>query len=240
MRVDGGSEYKDLVKAELDKLGIQQHTTNPDRPHENGVAERYNRSLFEAVRAIISSQKLHKELWGDGALYVCDILIKLPTRAPIFCPTPYESYYGKKPDLHNVRVFGCSVYSKIHNSHIPKLDDRSWVGIFIGFSQGVKGWKILNTQTKRTTTSKDCIFIESPEYIPKDDMRKYLIDTPWIHGDGEEEGIEDDQNAFECQQLEDGADSSNEKEPDSLEILETQNNDSHREKHKQKNDGTTS
>jgi len=191
LRVNGGSEYKDIVDEELKKRGIMKQVTNPETPHQNGVAERFNRSLFEAVRAILASQKCHKSLWGDAALYVTHILNKLPSTSSGSLTTPYEMYFNKKPDLSNIRVFGCSVYSKM-TGHRAKLDDRSHVGIFIGFTDGVKGWKILNTTTKRVTTSKNCTFVEDPDRITGENMDDHIISLPWT--ECEEEEINDTVN----------------------------------------------
>jgi hypothetical protein len=186
IRVDGGCEYKELVQQEIERLGLLKQTTCPDTPHQNGVSERFNRSLFEAVRALIASQKCHKALWGDAALYVTIILNKLPSSSSTSKETPFEMIFKRKPDLSNARVFGCSVYAKKTGKQ-TKLADRSEVGLFIGFTEGYKGWAILNTKTNRTTNSKDCIFVESPDRIDDGDMEEHMIDTPWVDPDFDED-----------------------------------------------------
>jgi len=108
--------------------------------------------------------------------YVCHIRNALPHSA-LDGLTPYEAYYKRKPDLTNIRVFGCAVYSK-RTGKLKKLDDRSQLGTFIGFADGTRGWKIL-TSNNRITTSKDCIFVEAASYIPKEDIENYIIETPW-------------------------------------------------------------
>ncbi|GKA74913.1 retrovirus-related pol polyprotein from transposon TNT 1-94 [Tanacetum coccineum] len=39
--------------------------------------------------------------------------------------TPYEKFYGEKPNLEDLKVFGCVAYERIVSKHLKKLDDRS-------------------------------------------------------------------------------------------------------------------
>jgi hypothetical protein len=46
--------------------------------------------------------------------------------------TPYEAWHGRKPTVSHLRVFGCLAFGK-ELGHIDKLDDRSTLGVFIGY-----------------------------------------------------------------------------------------------------------
>ena len=64
-----GSEFKNLCK----EVGIKRELTTPYTPQQNGVAERKNRSIMEAVKAMIHDQDLPMYLWVEAArevLYV--------------------------------------------------------------------------------------------------------------------------------------------------------------------------
>ncbi|GJS07708.1 serine/threonine/dual specificity protein kinase, catalytic domain-containing protein [Tanacetum coccineum] len=39
--------------------------------------------------------------------------------------TPYEKFYGEKPKLKDLKVFGCVAYERIVSKHLKKLDDSS-------------------------------------------------------------------------------------------------------------------
>jgi hypothetical protein len=61
--------------------------------------------------------------------------------APVWI-TPNEKLYRKKPNLANLRVYGCRVY--IHHEGILKLDKmapQAWVGYLIGYTAS-NIWKI--------------------------------------------------------------------------------------------------
>jgi hypothetical protein len=49
--------------------------------------------------------------------------------------TPYEAWYGRKPAVSHLRVFGCLAFGK-ELGHIGKLDDKSTPGVFIGYVEG--------------------------------------------------------------------------------------------------------
>jgi len=177
IQTDGGKEYQGVVEPLLRELGIRHRSTNPNKPYQNGTAERWNRTIFEGVRAVISSQRVSKTLWGDAAKFCTTIKNSLPTKS-LNGKTPFEIWFGRKPDLTNVRVFGCTVYFKSVDFR-TKLDDMAKIGIFIGFAEGVKGWKIYNVETRRITTSRDCVFLESADYTSSENYPQYLIDLPW-------------------------------------------------------------
>ena len=69
VRTDRGGEY---LNTELDgyykSKGVVHQTTAPYTPEQNGVAERFNRTLMERVRAMLLDAKLDKELWAEAAV----------------------------------------------------------------------------------------------------------------------------------------------------------------------------
>ncbi|EPQ55451.1 hypothetical protein GLOTRDRAFT_41973, partial [Gloeophyllum trabeum ATCC 11539] len=52
--------------------------------------------------------------------------------------TPFEAYYGRKPDLSNLRKIGCRAIVLIQNQYNPKVNARSLECILIGYSQNSK------------------------------------------------------------------------------------------------------
>jgi hypothetical protein len=58
--------------------------------------------------------------------------------------TPHEVWSGKKPSLQNLRVFGCDDYVHVPKENRSKLDKKAEKCIFIGYKDGVKGYKLWN------------------------------------------------------------------------------------------------
>jgi hypothetical protein len=50
--------------------------------------------------------------------------------------TPYEAWFGKKPSVEHMRIFGCIVHIKSARPFLHKLDDRSTPMVFIRYEPG--------------------------------------------------------------------------------------------------------
>ena len=70
--------------------------------------------------------------------------------------TPYEAWHGRKPAVSHLRVFGCLAFAK-ELGHIGKLDDRSTPGVFIGYAEGSKAYRILDPETACAHGARRCV-----------------------------------------------------------------------------------
>jgi hypothetical protein len=86
------------------------------------------------------------------------ILNRSPTKA-LNGMTPYEAWHGRQPSVSHLRVFGCLAFTK-ELGHISKLDDRSTPGVFIGYAEGSKAYRILDPGALRVRTTRDVVFDE--------------------------------------------------------------------------------
>lgn len=104
---DCGSEFmsKRTQALFLDK-GIVHRTSAPFTPSQNGFIERDNRTLMEATRALLYSKNLPEKLWGEAANAVVHVLNRTINKNTA-CKTPYELYFGVKPNLSHIKVSGC-------------------------------------------------------------------------------------------------------------------------------------
>ncbi|KAK3124877.1 hypothetical protein QOZ80_7BG0595270 [Eleusine coracana subsp. coracana] len=71
----------------------------------------------------------------------------------------YEAWHGRKPTVSHLRTFGCLAFAK-ELGHIGKLDDRSTPGVFIGYAEGLKVYRILDPKTQHVRTARDVVFDE--------------------------------------------------------------------------------
>ena len=80
VRTDRGTEY---LNTELDTYftgkGVIHQTTATYTPEQNGVAERFNRTLMERVRAMLHDAKLGKEFWAEAAVTATYVKNRSPT-----------------------------------------------------------------------------------------------------------------------------------------------------------------
>ena len=74
--------------------------------------------------------------------------------------TPYERWYGKKPDLKHLRVFGCIAYAHVPDKQRQKLDKKTEKLRFVGYSTESKGYRLLNDKTHKVVVRRDVAFNE--------------------------------------------------------------------------------
>jgi hypothetical protein len=84
---------------------------------------------------------------------------RLPTKS-LTGRTPYEAWHGRKPAVNHLRVFGCRAFVK-QLSHVDKLADQSRAGVFIGYAEGAKAYRILDLVAQQVCTARDVVFNEA-------------------------------------------------------------------------------
>ena len=68
MRSDNGGDFtSNDFKSFCRGVGIKRELTTPYNPQQNGVAERKNRTIMEAVKTMIHDQDLPMHLWEEAA-----------------------------------------------------------------------------------------------------------------------------------------------------------------------------
>jgi hypothetical protein len=80
--------------------------------------------------------------------------------------TLHEAWTSKKPSLKHLRVFGCDAYVHVPRENRSKLDNKVEKCIFIGYKDGIKGYKLWNPVTKKIVYSWDVVFREV-KIVPK-------------------------------------------------------------------------
>ncbi|WVZ87756.1 hypothetical protein U9M48_034345 [Paspalum notatum var. saurae] len=159
LRTDNGGEF---TAAEFASYcadeGIRRHYSAPYSPQQNGVVERRNQTVVGMARALLKQRGMPAVFWGEAVATAVYILNRSPTKA-LNGKTPYEAWHGRKPAVSHLRVFGCLAFVK-ELGHIGKLDDRSTPGVFIGYAEGSKAYRILDPGTRRVRTSRDVVFDE--------------------------------------------------------------------------------
>ena len=56
--------------------------------------------------------------------------------------TPEEVFFGKKPEFIHLKIFSCPVYTHIPKEKRTKLDPSGKKGIFVGYSEILKDYRI--------------------------------------------------------------------------------------------------
>lgn len=82
-----------------------------------------------------------------------------PTNAIVDNKTPFEMWYGKRPNASKFKVFGCTAYIQIPKEKRRKLDSRSKQLVFVGYANN--GFRLWDSQMRSNITSRNVVFDES-------------------------------------------------------------------------------
>lgn len=161
LRTDNGGEYLSKEFSEyLKEKGIAHECSVPYTPEQNGVAERMNRTLVESARTMLKHARLSNTYWAEAVSTAAYIRNRLPSAALDNKVTPYELWYGSKPNVRDFRVFGCAAFAHVTSSLRQKLDSKAIKVRFLGYSKQSKGYRLLDESRNRFFTSRDVIFNE--------------------------------------------------------------------------------
>ena len=121
LRTDNGGEFTSKTfEKYLRDDGIKHQTTAPHISAQNGKAERLHRTLFDRARAIMSENDFPPKLWGECVKAAAYLKDRTPTRT-LKNMTPYEAYYGSKPDVSHLRELGCRAFILVQSERHRKI-----------------------------------------------------------------------------------------------------------------------
>ena len=106
LRADNEGEYicNDFLHT-CSESGIHIQNSFPYTNQQNGVTERKNRSLKEMTTCMLEAKKLDANLW-DEAMNPTVYIYKIVPHSSMKGKIHFEAYFGHKPDMSNLRVFG--------------------------------------------------------------------------------------------------------------------------------------
>ena len=173
-RSDRGGEFleKDFVNW-LDELGVQHQLVVPYTPQQNGVAERYNRTLEDKARTMMFHAGLPKRFWEHAIRYANWCANRVPTSSLQGNITPYEALHARVPNVSMAKVFGCLAHIWVPPNREPKrkkFDPRAEVGVFLGMVDGTKGWEFWIPETGEVNRVSRNAYFHEDQFWPRKDQ----------------------------------------------------------------------
>ena len=181
IRCDNGGEY---ISNEFDSFlaerGITRNPTIPYNPHQNGVAERINRTFAELMRSMLHHKNMPKHFWAESLNVAAYIRNRVTSRGLPSNTTPFEIWHGRKPNLGHLRVFGSKCWYNIRTNEAKKLDSRAREAILIGYAQRTRGYKLWDVSKQKVVVSRDVKFDETgssdTDITEDDDIHDTTVD----------------------------------------------------------------
>ncbi|KAH9768815.1 Integrase catalytic domain-containing protein [Citrus sinensis] len=161
IRSDHGGEFENHAFENFcNDFGIEHQFSSPRTPQQNGVVERKNKSIQEMARTMLNENSLPKYFWAEAVNTTCYVLNRMLIR-PNLDKTPYELWKDRKPNIGYFKVFGCKCFVLNTKDNLGKFDPKSDVGIFLGYSNSSKAYRVYNKRTLVVEESMHVTFDES-------------------------------------------------------------------------------
>ena len=111
----------------MKQCGIVSQLTPPGTPQRNGVSERHNHTLLDMARSMMYLTDLPLSVWGYVLKTAAFTLNRALSKSVE--TTPCELWFGKKPKLSFLKVWGCDAYVK--KLQPDKLEPKSEKCVFM-------------------------------------------------------------------------------------------------------------
>jgi hypothetical protein len=99
-------------------------------PELNGTAERNIRTVMNMMHSMLKGAGLPKNLWAEAKIAAHYIKNRFTSASK---STPHELWFGTKPHMSGLGIYGCTAFVHVPREHIKALDDRSEECIVIGY-----------------------------------------------------------------------------------------------------------
>ena len=204
LRSDNGTKYtnKSFFKQFCNNNKIKQEHSVPETPEQNGVAERYNRTVVETARSLLIESKLPKSYWlraVDTAAYVRNLVKK-----DNVAKSRYERFCARKPKTGHLKVFGCLAYVKNQKREKSKFDPKARKHVFLGYDSNSTAYLFQDIETRKLTRARNVVFNERKVVgftnDPKQAENDLLFDVTFE----DQNEVEDSQNVVKIEIKEEG------------------------------------
>lgn len=213
VRADNGGEYVSKDFGDFCRArGIQMNFTVPYNPEMNAVAERLNRTLLSKARTMLLTANLDEVFWNEAIMAANYLKNRSPTTAvgdQFKKKTPAELWYGGKPDVSHLRIFGSPCYNLIPSNNRKKMDARSVKCIMMGYTSSIGSYRLWDIERRKVVIGRHVTFNErellgggaiielpssetAPDVTTEKESTKHELNDSEVFEDAEERADDDE------------------------------------------------
>nr|GEV16700.1 hypothetical protein [Tanacetum cinerariifolium] len=163
VRTDKGTEFlNQTLLAYFAAEGILHQTSVARTPEQNGIVERWNRTLVEAARTMLSATKVPLFFWAEAIATVCFT----QNRSLVILrheKTPYRIINDRKPSVKFFHIFGSLCYIVRDGKNLDKMKEKGYACIFVGYSTYSRAYRMFNKRTRVIAETIHVNFDELPQ-----------------------------------------------------------------------------
>lgn len=165
------AEVRDYLFKEY---GIQFTFSTAYNHEENGISEKAIQDITAMARTMMISKGVPNRMWAEAlntAVYINNRLFNNRIGK-----TPFEMYFGVKPDLSHMKEFGSDVMQYIPSQFRNKLQPRSKLMKFVGYTESSSIYRISNPDYSYVTEDKNLTFVKNDSertvFVPEEDENR--------------------------------------------------------------------
>ena len=149
-----------FFKRVCDENKIVHVLTPAYRPELHGLAERWNLTVMKMANAMLFSARISHILWPSAVAHANLLRNRLPIRG-LGPYTPYELFFGQRPRIDQLRVWGCDAYKLLPTyPKIPGQIARKRL-VYCGETADRIGYRVFDPVTYKFSTEFELIFDET-------------------------------------------------------------------------------
>nr|GEV40200.1 hypothetical protein [Tanacetum cinerariifolium] len=162
VRTDKGTEFLNkTLHAYFASIRILHQTYVARTPKQNGVVERWNRTLVEAARTMLSAAKVPLSFWAE-AIATTRFTQNRSLVIPRHKKTPYHIINNRKPTVKFCHIFGSLCYIVRDGKNLDKMNEKGDACIFVGYSTQSRAYRVFNKRTRVIVETIHVNFDELP------------------------------------------------------------------------------
>ncbi|GBP67621.1 Retrovirus-related Pol polyprotein from transposon TNT 1-94 [Eumeta japonica] len=160
LRSDNGGQFCSTEMTNfLKQSGIVHQKTNSFTPEQNGLSERYNRTIVEKARCLLYDAKFEKFLWAEAVNTAVYLKNRSPAAGLDGSKTPYEIWTGRKPEPYtDFRQHNNGSYSKK-----KEMGQKAKKMYLVGYSENVKGYRLYDPISRDVIVGRDVVIMEKTD-----------------------------------------------------------------------------
>ncbi|GJY34591.1 retrovirus-related pol polyprotein from transposon TNT 1-94 [Tanacetum coccineum] len=165
VRTDRGTKFLNkTLHAYFKEEGIEHHNSTPRTPEQNGVVQRWNRTLVEVARTMLSASKLPLSFWAEAVATAC----YTQNRSIVISSHGKMAYHiinDRKPSIKHLHIFGCICYITKDGENLDKMKEKGDPCVMVGYSTQSMGYHVYNKRTRLIVESIHIKFDEIKEMM---------------------------------------------------------------------------